>query len=96
MKKKVVFVDATEHPPKELRSSFGSPEIPLLLLVKGVPHVCLGCFREERVTNKETKKVTMVIADFIVFGKFSNRKVVAWRRCPRVPDEYHKVTGYAL
>lgn len=93
MKKKVTFVDASQVPPPKYHSKFGQPDVPLLLLVKGIPYPLMGIYRKEQVTD-ENGKVTLNIANYSLYGKTGKWKIVAWRPMPKIPPEYHKVTGY--
>jgi len=95
MKKKICWVDVTELPGEEHTTfEFLNKEIPLLLLIKGSPYPVIGIYRVYSTLDPKTKKVIGKESYFHVRGSTVNHKVLAWRPLPKIPQEYHKVTGY--
>lgn len=103
MKKKITWVSSDSVPPeKYVSSDFGEKngiEIPLLLLMADHPYPVTGIYRRIVVgvhpdaTDKKNVKVLKKRGYFHAYGS-RRGAVVAWRPMPKIPVEFHKVTGY--
>lgn len=96
-KKKVTFVDVSTPPPEKyhsiLRGKKTDHDTVLLLLVKGIPHPMLGVYRVVmKKTDDGWKKLRAYF--HVKYCDAMDDEVVGWRPCPRIPEEYWKVTGY--
>lgn len=95
--KKVTYVDVTTPPPEKyhsiLRGKKTDHDKMLLLLVKGIPHPMLGVYR---VVMKKTEKGWKILRSYfhVKYCDSLDSDVVAWRPCPKIPEEYWHVTGY--
>jgi hypothetical protein len=98
--KKVIWNDPSVRPPDNLISKLSNKgrkgkEVRLLVLCKGIPYPMFGVFRSIQVFDKETSKVDYSKCYWQLLGVQHSEPatIVAWRKCPDIPEEYYEILG---
>ena len=95
--KKISWIDGSEKPTGENVTFDPKDQRLLLVLLKGNPLPQIGIYNVTRLRDKD-KKVHETVEYWHILHyvevEGAVTEVVAWRPLPKIPSEYHGVTGY--
>ena len=97
MKKKITWLSGKNLPTGSNVTTNPADERLLLVLVKKVPYPLVAIFNVYELKSKSEKKIVQTFQAWHIknFCHDETVEILAWRPMPKIPQEYHEVTGYA-
>lgn len=93
-KKKITWVDAETAPGEDFITVNPQDEKSLLVVVEGHPYPLIGIYRKIEIKGSDGKTKERTAHWHVRGLSDPDRKVLAWRPISKIPEEYHKATGY--